>query len=50
MDDIKRDLGDTGWGCVEWIGLVRERVTYHYWGRREMCIGYLQESQKERSN
>jgi hypothetical protein len=25
VDNIRMDLGDVGWGNVEWIGLVQER-------------------------
>jgi hypothetical protein len=25
VDNIRMDLGETGWGDVEWIGLVQDR-------------------------
>jgi hypothetical protein len=25
VDNIKMDLGETGWGCVDWIGLAQDR-------------------------
>jgi hypothetical protein len=25
VDNIKMDLGETGWGGVDWIGLVQDR-------------------------
>jgi hypothetical protein len=25
MDNIKMDLGEVGWGDVDWIGLVQDR-------------------------
>jgi hypothetical protein len=24
-DNIKTDLGEVGWGCVDWIGLTQDR-------------------------
>jgi hypothetical protein len=24
-DNIKMDLGEIGWGCVDWIGLAQDR-------------------------
>jgi hypothetical protein len=25
MDNIRMDLGDVGWGVVDWIGLAQDR-------------------------
>jgi hypothetical protein len=36
VDDIKIDLGEIGWGVVDWIGLAHDRdkqgtlVKYHH--------------------
>jgi hypothetical protein len=28
VDNIKRDLGEVGWGDVDWIGLARDRIRW----------------------
>jgi hypothetical protein len=30
VDNIKMDVGETGWGGVEWIGLAQDRVSREF--------------------